>query len=101
MKLREFLNFVREQGIVGLAVGFILGGATKDVVTAFVDNIVNPLVGLLLPRAENLAQKSWTIGSAQIRWGDFLLTLLDFVIMCVIVFWAIRVMRVSKLDKKK
>lgn len=100
MKLREFLDFVREQGIVGLAVGFVLGGVTKDVVTSFVDNIVNPLVGLLLPRAESLAQKSWNIGSAQVRWGDFILALLDFTIMCAIVFMAIHVMRVNKLDKK-
>lgn len=101
MNLREFLDFVREQGVVGLAIGFILGGVTKDVVTSLVNDLINPLIGLLLPHTKSLAQQSWTIGSADIRWGNFLLVLINFVIMCAIVFTAIRLLRVSAVDKKK
>ena len=45
--LRGFVKFVREQGVVGLAVGLILGVAAKSVIDSFVQNIVNPVVGLL------------------------------------------------------
>ena len=49
--LEGFLTFVREQGVVGLAVGFILGGAVVKVVAALVADIVSPLLGLLLGSA--------------------------------------------------
>ena len=101
MNLREFLDFVREQGVVGLAIGFVLGGVTKDVVTSFVNDIINPLLGLLLPHSQSLGQKAWVIGSAQIRWGNFLLVSLNFIIMCALVFAAIRLLRVSAVNKKK
>lgn len=101
MKLREFLDFVREQGVVGLAIGFIIGGVTKDVVTSLVNDLINPLVGLLLPHSQSLGQQALTIGSVHIRWGNFLLVVLNFVIMCAILFVAIRLLRVSAVDKKK
>ena len=47
-RLSGFVEFVRKQGVVGLAVGFLLGGAVSKVVSALVTDIVNPLVGLVL-----------------------------------------------------
>ena len=41
--MKNFMDFVREQGVVGLAVGFVLGGASKDVVTSLIENIVDPI----------------------------------------------------------
>ena len=46
--MRGFLTFIREQGVVGLAVGFILGGAISKVVTSLVENIIQPLLGYVL-----------------------------------------------------
>ena len=46
--MKGFLNFIREQGAVGLAVGFILGGAVSDLVKSIIDNIINPILGILL-----------------------------------------------------
>jgi hypothetical protein len=45
--LQGFVDFVREQGVVGLAIGLILGFASKTVVDSLVNNIFNPIVGLL------------------------------------------------------
>src|SRR5688572_24715072 len=101
MKLREFSEFIREQGVVGLAIGFIIGGVTKDVVTSLVNDLINPLVGLVLPHSQSLGHQALTIGSVQIRWGNFLLVLINFVIMCAVVFIAIRSLRFSAVDKKK
>ena len=49
-----FLDFIRERWVMGLAIGFILGSAVQRVVTAFVNDIVNPLVGILLGRADGI-----------------------------------------------
>jgi large conductance mechanosensitive channel len=43
--MKGFLNFIREQGVVGLAVGFILGGSVSKVVTSLVTDIINPVLG--------------------------------------------------------
>ena len=78
-QLTNFLNFIREQGVVGLAVGFILGGSVSKVVTAVVNDIINPLLGLVLGAAGNLKEASLHIGKSTLMWGDFISTLIDFI----------------------
>jgi large conductance mechanosensitive channel len=49
--IRGFADFIREQGVVGLATGFILGGAVSKVVSALVSDIINPLLGIVLEQS--------------------------------------------------
>lgn len=100
-QLTGFLDFIREQGVVGLAVGFILGGAVSKVVTALVTDIVNPLVGLLIGSAEGLKDAKLDLGSAVIMWGDFVSVMIDFAIVAAVVYFAVKLLRLEKLDKKK
>ena len=65
--MRNFINFIREQGVVGLAVGFILGGAVSKTVSALVEDLVNPVVGILLNKVGNLKDITVTIGGAVIK----------------------------------
>lgn len=76
--MKGFVNFIREQGVIGLAVGFILGGAVSKVVASFVTDIVNPLLSVILGFAGNLKDLSLTIGLVKISWGNFLATAIDF-----------------------
>lgn len=99
--MKDFLEFIREQGIVGLAVGFILGGAAREVVSSLVEDIIDPVLGLILGRAENLADYSLTIADATISWGHFITVLIDFVIMALVVYILIKQMKLDQLDKKK
>lgn len=99
--MKGFLEFIREQGVVGLAVGFILGGAVSKVVAALVDDVVNPLVGLLLGRAQNLSNASFMAGSAEIKWGDFVSVTIDFIIVALVVYFGVKGLKLDKLDKKK
>ena len=94
------MDFIREQGVVGLAVGFILGGAVSKTVSSLVDNIINPLVGLALGKV-NLADKMTVIGSASIKWGAFISTIVDFIIVAAVVYFGIKALGLDKLDKKK
>jgi large conductance mechanosensitive channel len=99
--MKGFINFIREQGVVGLAVGFILGGAVSKVVTALVTDLINPLVGILLGFAGNLSAMTLKLGPAVIKWGDFLSVLIDFLIIAAVVYYGVKGLGLDKLDKKK
>lgn len=98
--MRGFLEFIRTQGVVGLAGGFLMGGAISKTVTAMVDDVINPLVGLGLGLGSvGLAGASVTIGSATLKWGHFFSVLVDFVIAAV-VYFGVTGLGLDKLDKK-
>lgn len=96
-----FMEFVREQGVVGLAVGFILGGAVSKVVTSLVNDIINPIAGVALGVAGNLKSASLVIGPTKIMWGSFVSTSIDFLILASVVYFGVKGLRLDKLDKKK
>ncbi len=95
-----FLEFIREQGVVGLAVGFILGGSIRSIVDSIVNDLINPILGLLLGKVD-FSQAVWQIGSAEIAWGNFIATLINFTIVAAVVFFGVRGLGLEKLDKKK
>jgi large conductance mechanosensitive channel len=99
--MKGFFNFIREQGVVGLAVGFILGGAVAKVVSALVADVFNPLLGLLLGEADGLKEASFHIGSAEIFYGDFLSVLIDFMVIALVVYFGVKLLKIDRLDKKK
>jgi len=99
--MKGFLNFIREQGVVGLAVGFILGGAVSKLVASLVGDIISPLLALALKNIENLQGAYLQVGSAKIMWGSFLNVLIDFVVVAFVVYLAIKLLKLDKLDKKK
>ena len=96
-----FINFIRKQGIIGLAVGFILGGAVSKIVAALVEDIINPILGVVLGRAGTLATAALTFGPVEILWGHFITVLIDFLVIALVVFYGVKVLHLDKLDKKK
>jgi large conductance mechanosensitive channel len=99
--LAGFMEFIRTQGVIGLAVGFLLGGAVSKLVSALVTDIVNPLVGIFLGVAQNLKEASWQIHGITLLWGDFAATFIDFVIISAIVYFGVKGLGLDKIDKKK
>lgn len=94
---REFLEFVREQGIVGLAVAFVLGGAVSKVVSSLVQDILQPLIGFLFGKTDGL--KALKLGP--ILYGSFLANFIDFLIIAAVVYFVFKSLRLETLDKKK
>lgn len=86
----EFVQFIREQGVVGLAVGFLIGGAVSKLVTAFVTDIITPIIGLAFGAIGNLREASIHIGQATIAWGDFVSSGVDFLVIAGVVYVGIR-----------
>lgn len=99
-KLGNFVIFIREQGVIGLAIGFLLGGAVSKTVSSLVENVVNPIVGLLLGKVD-LSDKSVTIGEATLNYGAFISSIIDFIIIAAVIYFIIKGLGIDKLDKKK
>lgn len=99
--MKDFINFIREQGVVGLAIGFILGGAVTKVVTSLVEDIINPIIGLIGGGTEGLADMMITVGDAQIKYGQFLGVLINFFIIAAVVFYLFKGLGLDKMDKKE
>lgn len=99
--LHGFLDFVKEQGVIGLAIAFILGGAVTKVVSSLVSDIINPILGIALSAADNLDNATVTVASAEIRWGSFLSVLIDFVVIASVVYALAHLFHLDKVIKKK
>ena len=99
--MKGFIDFIREQGVIGLAVGFILGGAVSKVVSALVTDIINPILGLILGKAAGLQTASFPIGSARVMYGDVISVVIDFIVITLVVYYGVKLLHLDKLDKKK
>ncbi|PIR69106.1 large conductance mechanosensitive channel protein MscL [Candidatus Nomurabacteria bacterium CG10_big_fil_rev_8_21_14_0_10_03_31_7] len=99
--MKGFINFIREQGVIGLAIGFILGGAISKVVTALVTDIINPLLSVVLGATGGLKTASFAIGDAEILYGDLISVVIDFLIIALVVYFGFKMLGIEKLDKPK
>lgn len=99
--MRSFLQFIREQGVVGLAIGFLLGGAVSGLVSALVNDIVNPIVGIVFGATDTMAEYEWVVNDVAIRWGHFMTVFLDFMIIAGVVYFGFKGLRLDKLDLPK
>ena len=86
---------------MGLAIGFILGGSVSGVVSSLVNDIVNPLLGLALGFTADINDHVIQVGPAAIKWGSFVSTLIDFLIIAGVVYFIVKGLSLDKLDEKK
>ena len=99
--MKGFMDFVREQGVVGLAVGFILGGSVSNLVSALVEDIIDPILGIALGAAGTLTESSIKFGGVELMTGHFLTILIDFLVVALVVYYGVSVLGLDNLDKKK
>lgn len=102
-----FMDFVREQGVVGLAVGLAIGTAATVFVKSIVDNVINPLVGAVLPGGSDLSSKYYCLtknGEAcvnRLGWGAVISSLISFLAVAAVIYFVVKGLKLDKLDKKK
>lgn len=99
--MKGFIHFIQERGVIGFATGFIVGGAVSKLVTAFVTDIIDPVLSILLGATGNLKEAKLIIGPVIILWGDFIVALIDFLVLAFVVYFLFFILRLEKLDKKK
>ncbi len=106
-QLKGFLDFIRTQGVVGLAVGLVLGGAVSILVKSLVDNVVMPPIGLLLGSAEGLKGLAWTMGETAsgtptvLHYGIFLNDFVNFIVIALVVYVIVRLLKIDNIPVKK
>jgi len=86
----DFVKFLGQYGVIGMATGIVIGGAVSKLVTAFVNDIVMPIVGALAPEG-SWRGITFTIGPVDFLIGDFLGALLDFTIIILVLYWTIKI----------
>lgn len=99
--MKGFLEFIRKQSVVGLAVGFILGGAVSKLVSALVEDIVNPFLSLVLGATGGLKDATLNVAGAVVKWGDFLSIFVDFVVIAAVVYFLLTVLKLDRLNPKE
>ena len=92
--LRQFRTFLTESNAFALAVGVIIGAATTKLVSAVADDVLMPVIGLILPGGDWRNAKYVLSGNNAILYGHLLGTILDFLIVAWVVFlivkWVVR-----------
>lgn len=95
--LSEFKAFAMRGNVIDLAVAVVMGAAFGKIVSSLVDGIIMPLIGLMLGGI-NIANKSFTLGSASVKWGLFLQAVIDFTLIAFAIFLVIK--GINRLQRK-
>lgn len=106
-QVRGFMHFVRQQGVVGLAVGLMLGTAVKSFVDSIVLNLVNPFIGFLMGDVD-LNDKIICLGTKtdsatgictnSLAYGKVLTNLISFISVAAIVYFFVRGLKLDRID---
>ena len=102
---QEFFDFLKTFGIIGLAIAFVLGQAASRLVTAFVNDIIDPMIGYFLPAGslETMSVKVTNLAGSttEFKYGDLISTIIDLIIIAFIVFLAYKQLSKYKLVEDK
>ncbi len=98
--MSEFRDFLTEYKVIGLAIAFIMGAAITALVTSLVNNIIMPVVAVLLPNGD-WQTAVLELGPVQLGIGAFLSALLNFAIIAFVIFLMAKiVLKEEKVTKK-
>ncbi len=84
--LKEFGAFLKQYGVIGLAIAVIIGGKANDLVKAVTDGLLMPIVAAAIPGGE-WRTATVNVGPVKFLLGPVLGAALDFVIVAFLVFW--------------
>ena len=102
--MKHFFSFLKEQGLA-LAIGFIMGTSVSKVMTSLVDDIIDPLSGVMLGHEAALKEAFFQIGTVKIHWGNFANTTLEFLAIALVVYAVVRIFNIcppgKNCDQKK
>ena len=96
--LKEFREFAIRGNVMDLAVAVIIGGAFGKIITSLVNDVLMPLIGLVIGGV-NFSELSVTVGAAVIKWGAFVQSIIDFIIVAFVIFMLVRTMNRMKREE--
>ena len=98
--MKEFKEFISKGNVVDLAVGVIVGGAFGKIVTSLVNDILMPLLGIVLGGI-NFSNLTLRVGSAVIAYGAFIQNVIDFLIIAFCIFMFVKFINKLTVKPKK
>lgn len=98
--MKEFKAFISKGNVMQMAVGIIIGSAFTAIVTSLNQDILTPLLGLILGKVD-FSSLAVTVGSASIAYGKFIQAVITFLITAFTLFWVIKATNVFTAEKKK
>ena len=96
--IKEFKEFIARGNVIDLAVGVIIGGAFGKIVTSIVNDLLMPLIGVVSGGID-FTGLSFKINEAEIKYGNFLQNVIDFLIIAFCIFILVKI--VNKITRKK
>ena len=90
-----FKKFIKDQGLIGMAIGLIIGTASGDLVKSLINNIIMPPLGFILGSAEGLKGVVWNMGKtpagkeAVLSYGAFLNDIINFLVIAFVVYFVL------------
>ena len=96
--LKEFKEFALKGNIMDMAVGVVIGGAFQKIVNSLVNDIIMPAISVLTGNVD-FSDMILTVGDASIKYGSFITTIVDFLIIAFSIFLVIKYL--NKLNKLK
>jgi len=104
--LNGFRDFLKNQGVITLAIGFILGSAISKFVSSLVTEIINPLLNASLGGVGDLSTKVLYVGKSTVNYGIFLNNGIDFIVIALVVYAGVKILgmdqeQIGKMDISK
>lgn len=96
--LKEFKTFISKGNVVDMAVGVIIGGAFGKIVTSIVNDVLMPLIGIIVGGID-FSGLTFTIGGANVTYGNFIQNVIDFLIVAACIFVFVKI--IGKFNKKE
>ncbi|HUI89528.1 MAG TPA: large conductance mechanosensitive channel protein MscL [Anaerolineales bacterium] len=87
--LNDFKAFIMRGNVLDLAVAVIIGGAFGKIVTSLVDDLIMPLIGLIIGGID-FSGLAFTLGGAKVTYGNFIQNVVDFLIIAFVIFLMVR-----------
>ncbi|MFA5268197.1 MAG: MscL family protein [Methanoregula sp.] len=95
----EFAEFLKKYQVIGLAVAFIIGAAATKLVTATVNDIIMPIIAVIIPGGDWRASVL-NAGPVKLLVGDFVGNCIDFIIVAVVIFLIVKFIMKGDTTKK-
>ena len=94
--LKEFKDFIAKGNVMDMAFGIIIGAAFTAIVGSLVAGMINPLIGLFMGGVD-FAGLSASVGEATFTYGNFIMAIINFLVIAFVVFMLVR--QVNKMKK--
>ena len=103
-QIKNFINFVRTKGVIGLAVGLAIGTQVTNAVGTIVHGLIDPAIGMLVGDQNGLNSASFTLDIAGrvgvFKWGSVVSAMIVLLAVSALIYYVVTGLRLDKIDKK-